>query len=102
MSFLATILDRFILDRPKAALLLVALLTAMLAIFVPQFQLDASADSLLLEQDADLQYYRRVIAQYGSENYLVVTYTARRDLFSAATLADLKSFFPSKASPRLS
>ncbi|MDB4307672.1 MMPL family transporter [Gammaproteobacteria bacterium] len=91
MSFLATILDRFILDRPKAALLLVALVTAMLAMFAGQFQLDASADSLLLEEDADLQYYRRVVAQYGSNNYLVVAYTARRDLFSATTLAELKS-----------
>jgi len=90
MSFFAAILDRYVLDRPWLALALIAAATVALAVFVPRFELDASADSLLLEQDTDLRYYRSVVARYGSDNYLVVTYTARRDLFSATTLADLK------------
>ena len=90
MSFFAAILDRYVLDRPWLALVLIALAAAALAVFVPRFELDASADSLLLEQDTDLRYYRGVVARYGSDNYLVVTYTARRDLFNSATLADLK------------
>jgi predicted RND superfamily exporter protein len=89
MSFFAAILDRYVLDRPWLALAVVAIVAGVLAIFVPRFELDASADSLLLEQDADLRYYRSIVARYGSDNFLVVTYTARRDLFSATTLADL-------------
>ena len=91
MSFFAAILDRYVLDRPWLALVLIALAAAALAVFVPRFELDASADSLLLEQDTDLRYYRGVVARYGSDNYLVVTYTARRDLFNSATLADLSN-----------
>jgi predicted RND superfamily exporter protein len=91
MSFIATLYDRLVLDRPWLALLLVAVATVFLAFYAPRFQLDASSDSLLLEQDADLRYYRSVVARYGSDNFLVVTYTARRDLFSAATLAELTS-----------
>ena len=90
MSFFTAILDRYVLDRPWLALLLVGAVAGVLAMFVPQFELDASADSLLLEQDSDLRYYRGVVARYGSDNFLVVTYTARRDLFSSTTLADLK------------
>jgi predicted RND superfamily exporter protein len=90
MSFFSAILDRYVLDRPWLALLLVAFVAGVLAFFVPRFELDASADSLLLEQDVDLRYYRGIVARYGSDNYLIVTYTARRDLFSATTLADLK------------
>ena len=90
MSFFSAILDRYILDRPWLALLLVAAVAGVLASFIPRFELDASADSLLLEQDVDLRYYRGIVARYGSDNYLIVTYTARRDLFSATTLADLK------------
>jgi predicted RND superfamily exporter protein len=89
MSFFAAILDRYVLDRPWLALAVLAIVAGVLAIFVPRFELDASADSLLLEQDADLRYYRSIVARYGSDNFLVVTYTARRDLFSATTLADL-------------
>jgi len=91
MSFFTAILDRYVLDRPWAALVLIAVATGVLALFIPRFELDASADSLLLEQDADLRYYRSAVARYGSDNFLVVTYTARRDLFSATTLADLES-----------
>ncbi len=88
-SIFAAVLDRYVLDRPWLALLAVAAVTAALAVFVPRFELDASADSLLLENDSDLRYYREVVARYGSDDYLVVTYTARRDLFDSLTFADL-------------
>jgi predicted RND superfamily exporter protein len=90
MALFSVILDRLLLDRPWLTLLLVALVTAFLATFIPRFELDASADSLLLEEDVDLRYYRGIVARYGSDNYLIVTYTARRDLFGASTLTDLK------------
>ena len=60
-SFFAVLLDRVLLDRPWLALLAVAAVGGALALFVPRFQLDASADSLLLEQDADLRYFRRIV-----------------------------------------
>jgi predicted RND superfamily exporter protein len=44
----------------------------------------------LLQNDKDLRYFREVIERYGSEDYLVITYTAREDLFNAETLADVK------------
>jgi predicted RND superfamily exporter protein len=90
MPFLAKYFDRLVLDRPRQALILVAIVTALLAAFIPKFELDASGDSLLLEEDADLRYYRAIVARYGSDNFVVVTYRPRQDLFSAATLADLK------------
>jgi predicted RND superfamily exporter protein len=83
------LVDALIIDRPWVALLSIAVVTGGLALFIPNFQLDASADSLLLEDDADLRYYSGVVARYGSENYLIVTYTAKNDLFDEPTLADL-------------
>jgi predicted RND superfamily exporter protein len=90
-SFLAAVLDRLVLDRPWLALLAVALICAVFAWFVPRFQLDASADSLLLEQDSDLLYYRQIVARYGSDDYLVITYTAHDDLFVGPTYDELLS-----------
>ena len=88
-SLLIRLMDRLVIDRPWIALLCVVVVTGMFAWFIPRFQLDASADSLLLEDDADLRYYSGVVARYGSENFLVITYTARDDLFAIDTLADL-------------
>jgi len=43
--------------------------------FSKNFQLDASSDTLLLENDPDLKYLREVNKNYGSKDFLVLTYT---------------------------
>ena len=89
MNPLVKATDSLIIDKPWLALATVFVITCLLGLFLPRFQLDASADSLLLEDDQDLRYYSSIVARYGSENFLVVTYTAKDDLFAPATLADL-------------
>ncbi len=80
---------RLTLDRPVLVLLAVALFVALSAWFAQGFKLDASSDSLILENDADLRYYRGVRARYGSDDFLVVTYTPQADLMSDEVLADI-------------
>ena len=87
---LARVYDNLVLKKPGVTLLVVALVTAFFAIHIPDFKLDASADSLILENDQALRYYRSVRARYGSDDNLIVTYTPDRDLFSDEVLADLK------------
>jgi len=89
MQSLMNLYERLVLDRPRLSLALIVTVVGFFAMFASDFRLDASADSLLLEQDTDLRYYRGIRARYGSDNYLVVTYTAKDDLFSADTLADI-------------
>ena len=83
--------DRFILKRPAITLLVIAFVVAFYAYHTPAFRLDASADSLVLENDEALEYYRSIRARYGSDDYLIVTYTPEEDLFSDAVLADLQA-----------
>jgi hypothetical protein len=45
----------------------------------------------VLENDEALQYYRSIRARYGSDDYLIITYTPNQDLFGEAVLADLKA-----------
>ena len=59
--------------------------------FVPNFKLDASADSLLLENDQDLKYYRQTSARYASDDFLVITYKSKGDLLSESSLSDLNA-----------
>ena len=82
--------DRLILKHPVITLVVVALLILLVGSFARDFKLDASADSLLLENDADLRYYRAIGARYGSDDYLLLTYTPQTELFAAETLADLR------------
>jgi len=83
--------ERIVLMHPKLVLAVVLLMTLGLALGLPNFKLDASADSLTLENDSDLDYFREINERYGSGDFLVVTYSplAGDDLFSDQSLATL-------------
>ena len=83
--------DRDVLVHSRLVLFLIALVTGVSLWFAQDFALDASSDSLLLENDQDLRYYRGISARYGDEAYLVITYTARKDLFASETLNDIEA-----------
>lgn len=83
--------ERIVLLHPKLVLSVVLLVTLGLAMGLPNFKLDASADSLTLENDNDLDYFREINERYGSGDFLVVTFSplAGDDLFSDESLATL-------------
>lgn len=83
--------ERIVLQRPQMALLFVAILFVFFGTQVPNFKLDASAESLVLEDDEPLQYYRAINKRYGSNSFLVITFTPFDDLLSDDSLANLKS-----------
>jgi len=80
---------RLTLDRPLLVLFGVALFMTAAAYWAQGFKLDASADSLILENDEELRYYRGVLVRYGSEEFLVVAYSPEADLMSDQVLADI-------------
>ena len=63
------------IKKPKFTLLVLAILLMSFGYFSKDFQLDASSDTLLLENDPDLKYLREVNTKYGSKDFLVLTYT---------------------------
>ena len=71
-----------IIEKPKFTLLILTILLLSFGYFTKDFQLDASSDTLLLENDPDLKYLREVNAKYGSKDFLVLTYTPK-DTFLA-------------------
>lgn len=82
---------RVVTQSPKLVLLVIALLTIGLAAGLPNFKLDASAESLTLEHDTDLDYFRKIAKDYSSGDFLVVTFNPHDDLFSEASLDLLAS-----------
>jgi len=88
---LRSIYESTVLGRPVVTLAIVTTFTLALGWYAQFFSLDASADSLTLERDEGLDYYRYVRARYGSDDYLIITYTPGADLFSNAVLTDLRA-----------
>ena len=92
MSWLSDSYFRLILGKPRTTLALLAMLVAFLAWHSSDFRLDASSDSLILENDQTLKFYRAIEARYGSDDFLVITYTPEDDLFSDRVKKDLRNF----------
>lgn len=83
---------KLILDHSRIVLFIIGLIVVFFGFHASKFRLDASADSLVLENDAALKYYRTVKANFGSEDILILTYTPQQDLFSQPVLDDLTVF----------
>jgi hypothetical protein len=83
--------DRLTQRHTAIVLLLTAVLVGFFAYHARNFRLDASADSLVLEDDPALKTYRTIRARYGSDDYLILTYTPAGVLFEQATLDDLRA-----------
>ena len=90
-SWFLRIYKSVVIDRPIISLALVFFLVAFFATQSQNFKLDASAESIVLENDQDLKYYRASREVYGSDDFLIITYTPSSDLFSASSLAGLKA-----------
>ena len=83
------IYNNSIIQRPKSTLVLLFILLLSFGYHAKNFQLDASSDTLLLENDPDLKYLREVNTKYGSKDFLVLTYTPKDSLLDANTIENL-------------
>ena len=91
-SGFARLFRRIILDHPLAVVLLYLAGTLFFAYHIRHFRLDASSDSLVLENDADLKYYEETRELFGSDDYVVVAVTpAAGPVIQDAVIDDLHS-----------
>lgn len=81
---------RLITHFPRSTLLVLLAIVVIAAAGLPNFKLDASADSLTLEHDSDLDFYREVVKSYNSGDFLVVTFRPEQPLFTDESLDLLK------------
>jgi uncharacterized protein len=86
---MASAYDCSVLRHPVATLIFCLALVTALGAFAPRFQLDASSDTLVMEHDNALRFYREIRARYESDDFLVATYTPHDGLFTNASLARL-------------
>lgn len=82
----------FVLKKSLLGLTLLLIIAGFFVSQIPNFQLDASSDSLVLEGDENLAFYQRVKNNYGSDDYLVISYQVKGELLDSKQLAHLIQF----------
>lgn len=78
---------QYLLGHPVLALLFLAVILAISATNIKNFTLDASADTLILEDDQDLKVFRNITERYQSSDFMILTLTDKnKNIFSSDTL----------------
>jgi len=80
-----------ILTYPKLLIIFLLFLLSIATYFSKEFKLDASADTLLLENDPDLKYLREINKKYGSEEFFILTYEPKSKI-NIQSINELEKF----------
>ena len=80
-----------ILTYPKLLIIFLLFLLSIATYFSKEFKLDASADTLLLENDPDLKYLREINKKYGSEEFFILTYEPKGKI-NVQSINELEKF----------
>ena len=86
---LTNIYDKLIIEKPYLSLILVLSLIFFFSLSIPNFKMDASADSLVLENDQALKYHRSTSARYGTEDFVVITFKPFKGIYNKNSLSTL-------------
>tara|TARA_B100000035_G_scaffold278146_1_gene256894 strand:- start:13361 stop:15817 length:2457 start_codon:yes stop_codon:yes gene_type:complete len=77
----------YILRHPLLVLFILAMMLLVSASNFKNFALDASADTLILEDDQDLKIFRETNEKYKSSDFMILTLTDKhRNIFSIDTI----------------
>ncbi len=83
--------QKIVIEKPKVVLAFLIICLIGFSFYSKDFKLDASSDTLLLENDPDLIYLREITNRYGSKEFLVLTYTPDEPMVSEKSLNNLLS-----------
>ena len=78
-----------VIGKPKTILALLVLCLLFFGYYTKDFKLDASSDTLLIENDPDLKYLREITDRYGAKEFLILTFTPKEKLISDSSINNL-------------
>ncbi|MAZ79577.1 MAG: hypothetical protein CMD72_02405 [Gammaproteobacteria bacterium] len=78
--------DYLILKRPFTSLFSALLVISFFSLSIQDFKMDASADSLVLENDQALKYFRATSARYSTEDFVVITFKPNNGIYNTESL----------------
>ncbi|MBW1913855.1 MAG: RND family transporter [Deltaproteobacteria bacterium] len=84
--------NRCIFNHPLLVIIGLMIIISFLGYKAKDFKIDASAETLLLENDKDLRYARELNSRYGVNDFLIIAYTPHdEDILSDRTLESIRS-----------
>ena len=89
ISKIIKLYDYSIIEKPYISFFLALSVILFFSLSIPNFKMDASADSLVLENDNALKYYRATSARYGTEDFVVVTFKPNNGIYNKESLSKL-------------
>lgn len=89
-SPVAKLYSDIVFGKPVLVITVLLFIVAFFSWHAQNFRLDASADSLLLEDDPDLEFSREINTRYGASDSVIVAYTPVGELFDRTTLAKME------------
>ncbi|GJM05309.1 MAG: membrane protein [marine bacterium B5-7] len=88
---LSSIYNRFILKSPVAVIFVSLCLVAISLFYSFNFELDASGESLVLENDESLNYYRQISQKYVSDDFIVIAFKPSAELLSEQSINTIRT-----------
>ncbi|MCK4776944.1 MAG: hypothetical protein KAS39_01125 [Actinomycetia bacterium] len=83
--------QNYLLKYPKIILSFMTVFIVVMAFSALKLEIDASAETLLLEGDKDLEFSREVSKRFEAPSILVVTYSVEDDLLSEQNIKNIKT-----------
>ncbi len=81
--------QNIVIQKPTIILTLLISCLLFFGYYTKDFKLDASSDTLLIENDPDLKYLREITERYGAKDFLVLTFTPKESIISNYTIKNL-------------
>jgi predicted RND superfamily exporter protein len=80
-----------IIKYPKIVLAIALVFLVLFSYFATKLEIDASAQTLLLEDDKDLKFTQQISKQYETQDFLIVTFSPKNaDLINDSSLNQIK------------
>ena len=86
---LANFYQKNIIEKPKLIFSILLFVLIIAFYFSKDFRLDASSETLLLENDPDLIYLNEINEKYGAKEFLVLTYSPNSKMNSDESIRNL-------------
>ena len=86
---LANFYQKKIIEKPKLIFSLLLFVLFVSFYFAKDFRLDASSETLLLENDPDLKYLNEINDRYGAKEFLILTYSPKSKMTSEKSIENL-------------
>ena len=90
-SIINKVYQNLVIRYPIRIIIVLVLILGFFSIHAKNFELDASADSLILEDDKDLKIFRKIINRYDTKDFVIITYKPNEDLFSENSFKNIKN-----------